>query len=397
MTATRLEVPAPSAEISLAFERSLLFALAAFRWAAFAWLAVVATIDLRNGPVAHPAAMVALVGLALAVTVVDTVAVRLDPAWLLRSTVIAVELLVGASLVFADHWVYGPDSAHSQSLGSVWPLAGVLTAGIRGGGLAGLAVGAALGVAAWAGDLVFVPGRWNGDRTLAAVGSIVLFGLAGSAAGLTAGRLRQAERHVAWARAREDVARTLHDGVLQTLAVVQRRSDDGELVALARDQELELRTFLFGTAPTGDGRGTPELLTGVRQAAALAERRHGVRVEVASTPDVPAVAPVVAAAVIGAVAELLTNAAKHGHAQRATVFVDQASDDDHLVCSVTDDGAGFDPATTGEGSGLRSSVRGRIEEIGGTVHLRSRLGHGTTIELEVPCQSPQPTSTAGGR
>jgi len=380
-----------------AFERSLLFALAAFRWAAFAWMAIVATIDLRNGPIDHPAAMIGLIGVALAITVVDTVAVRVDPSWLLRPTWILVELAVGAALVFGDHWVYGAESTHSQSLGSVWPLAGVLTAGVRGGGPVGLAAGVAIGVAAWAGDLGFVPGAWSGDRTMGAVGSVVLFGLAGGAAGLTASRLRGAEREVTWVRAREEVARTLHDGVLQTLAVVQRRSDDDDLVALAREQELELRQFLFGAAPATDGRDAPGLAAGVRAAAVLAERRHGLRVEVAATPEVPDPDPIVVAAVLGAVSELLTNAAKHGHATRATVFLDEGADDTRLVCSVTDDGDGFDPDAPTSGTGLRSSVRARIAEVGGTTDLRSQVGHGTTVELDVPCRAPVSVPNQGAR
>ncbi len=86
-------------------------------------------------------------------------------------------------------------------------------------------------------------------------------------------RLRAAEQRIGAAQAREEVARTLHDGVLQTLAIVQRRTDDPDLRRLARDQERELREFLFGI---GQAVGSGGDLGGrLRRAAALFEDRFG--------------------------------------------------------------------------------------------------------------------------
>ena len=74
--------------------------------------------------------------------------------------------------------------------------------------------------------------------------------------------------------------------------------------------------------------------------------------------DEPRVDDVVVRAVVGAVSEALTNAAKHGAPPTATVYVDRA-EDGGLFCSIKDDGRGFDDATTPKGIGISRSIRGR--------------------------------------
>ena len=106
--------------------------------------------------------------------------------------------------------------------------------------------------------------------------------------------------------------------------------------------------------------------------------------------DLPAVPVEVASALAGAVGEALTNAGKHGRADRVTVYVepDQSpppggSRPTLLFCSVKDDGAGFDPGAVAEGIGLSRSVRGRIAEVGGRVELVARPGAGAEVRLWV--------------
>jgi signal transduction histidine kinase len=103
-------------------------------------------------------------------------------------------------------------------------------------------------------------------------------------------------------------------------------------------------------------------------------------VEVVALDDLSGVPTDVVDAVNGAVGEAVTNAAKHGGATRVTVYV-EPTDDGGLFCSVKDDGSGFDPATVSEGMGLPRSIRGRLEEVGGSVAVDARPGHGTEIQL----------------
>ena len=346
--------------------------IAAFRWLALGWASIV--LYLTRADVDGMALGIALLGLALVVTAVATEASIRRRAWAFAPGAVVLELGVGASMLLLDGFVYDRAN-HSQSLGSAWPVAGILMAGIVAGPIAGSIAGVALGVARAIGAEI---GTAAGDvSSLSLVSSGVLFAIAGGAAGAAMDLVRRAESAIAEARARDEVARTLHDGVLQTLAVVQRRSSDDELVVLAREQELELRAYLAGDRPQ-----TEEIGAALRSTAARIERRDGIRVEVLFVDDDPPfVAPAVVEAIAGAVGEALTNAHKHGHASRATVFVDI---DDEVFCSVKDDGQGFDPEAVAAGTGIRQSIEGRLAEVGGSAEVDARPGTGTEVRLHAP-------------
>ncbi|MEZ5229648.1 MAG: hypothetical protein R2710_24190 [Acidimicrobiales bacterium] len=142
--------------------------------------------------------------------------------------------------------MYG--ATHSQALPTIWPLGVIFTVAIAAGTRPAVITGIGLGLSRYAGWLLSIPddeSAWSMTR----IASTVLFAVGGWVAGYLINQQAEADRSISAFRAREEVARTLHDGVLQTLAVIQRRSDDSELVELARSQELELRQYLFdGTA-----------------------------------------------------------------------------------------------------------------------------------------------------
>jgi signal transduction histidine kinase len=374
-------------------ERSVLQGLAAFRWGAWLWMATVLLVS--RGDLARPWLAVVLVGAALAVTALDTVLLRRDPDALLRPGPLVAELAVGAALVLCDGWAYGPDHAFStsQSLGSVWPLAGILGAAVAAGPLAGVAAGVTLGLARVGATLANGAEVDTGGKVLSLTNTVVFYALGGAATGYVAGLLRRAESQISAARAREEVARTLHDGVLQTLAVVERRTADPGLARLAREQERELREYLFGVAAQrGDGAngarttvgpGGGDLGAALRAAAARFEDSFGGRAQVLVAEDLPSLPPERVAALAGAAGEALMNAGKHGRAGRVTVFVEPA-DDGGVFCSVKDDGSGFDPVTTPPGQGLTHSIRERMEEAGGRADVNSRPGAGTEVCLWLP-------------
>jgi signal transduction histidine kinase len=355
-----------------ALVRGLLTGIAAFRWLAWAWMAIVLVVSRRELEDGRPWLAVVLVGAALVVTAITGLLARVDPGRLLAPGVIIAELAVAFALGAGDDWAFAGE--HPQSLGSVWPLAAVLTAGVAWAGRGGAVAGAVVGLGRLFGDLVEErTTKPISELTVTASSTFVLYALAGAVAGYAVVKLREAEREISMVQARDEVARTLHDGVLQTLAVVQRRSNDPDLARLAREQERDLREFLFGAEPAGG-----ELGPRLRQAAARFEDHFGGQAKVVLADDLPRQTPAVVDALVGAVAEALTNAGKHGAARQVTVYAEPA-DDGTLFCSVKDDGRGFDGVP--EGVGIARSIRGRLEEVGGRVEIDGNPGRGTEVRL----------------
>ena len=356
-------------------ERFVLQGLAVLRWCAWGWMAIVLAVT--RDELARPGLAVALAVAALGVTATTTALWRADPRRLLDRGPVGAEMAVGLALVTLDGLARSPGAAFSsgQSIGSVWPLVGILSAAVALGPAVGVAAGLAMGAGRVVSTVLNDVGNYPSGSVLSLLNTAVFYALAGGVAGFVYRLLVRAREEVAVARAREEVARTLHDGVLQTLAVVERRADDPALARLAREQERDLREFLFGSKPAATDLGAA-----LRAAAARFEDAFGGRVDVLVPDDLAVPQPSVAA-LAGAVGEALTNAGKHGGARRVVVFVD---DEDGVFCSVKDDGAGFDPAATPEGAGLARSVRGRVEEAGGRVEVSSAPGSGAEVRLWLP-------------
>lgn len=362
-------------------ERSALQGLAAFRWGAWLWMATVLLVSRHD--LERPWLALGLAAMALAVTVADTALLRTNPAALCRPGPVAAELAVGAMLVLCDGVAYGEGHAFStsQSLGSVWPLTGILGAGLAFGPAVAAGSGVLLGLARVGAVLTNGASIDSGGRVLSVTNTVVFYALGGAAAGYLARLLRRAEAEISAARAREEVARTLHDGVLQTLAVVERRTTDPALSRLAREQERELRDWLFGSSsPSGV---VADVGTALRAAAARFENAFGGRAQVLVADDLPPLETGTVAALTGAAGEAMVNAGKHGRAAKVQVYV-EPDESGGVFCSIKDDGVGFDVAATVEGIGLSRSIRGRVSEAGGRVEIVSMPGDGTEVLLWLP-------------
>ncbi|MGH3670197.1 MAG: PspC domain-containing protein [Pseudonocardiaceae bacterium] len=188
---------------------------------------------------------------------------------------------------------------------------------------------------------------------------------------------------------RAEIAAHLHDSVLQTLALIQQQSDSArEVRRLARSQERELRTWLYGVK--GYGRSVPASRNGSTALPAFAATLHSAAGEVEDTYAVSMQVVVVGdcaleeplPALVQASREAMVNAAKHAGVAEVSVYAEVEPAQVHVF--VRDRGAGFDPAVVApDRHGLADSIHGRMERHGGTVALRTAPGEGTEVQLAI--------------
>ena len=185
------------------------------------------------------------------------------------------------------------------------------------------------------------------------------------------------------AEERAEMASRVHDSVLQTLALIQRRADDPQqVVSLARAQERELRSWLFdGRAPGSmDGRAR-SVSDGIRLIQQEIEAQHGIVVDAISVGDCALDDDL--GALLAAAREATVNAAKWSGAGAVSLFAEVESA--AVSVYVRDRGRGFDPAAVpADRKGLAESVRARMERRGGSATVRSTPGEGTEVVLTMP-------------
>ncbi|MBV9208145.1 MAG: PspC domain-containing protein [Actinobacteria bacterium] len=205
------------------------------------------------------------------------------------------------------------------------------------------------------------------------------------------------------AEERADIAARIHDSVLQTLALIQRRADDPQkVIQLARLQERELRSWLF----EGKGPNEPDADTtfaaGVRQIQQDVETRYGVPVEAVIVGDCELDDSL--SALLAAAREATVNAAKWSGASVISLFAEVEPAEVSVV--VRDRGQGFDPEEVpADRKGLAESIRGRMARRGGTATVTTEKGEGTKVALKMSrarpvrgqAESSSPNDAAAGR
>jgi signal transduction histidine kinase len=199
---------------------------------------------------------------------------------------------------------------------------------------------------------------------------------------------------------RRKIERNLHDGAQQQLvalsiqlSLLEQSAEDADCVRqlapqlknAARAAADNLRDLARGIYPPllADQGLVPALQAQARKAALP------VTVEASAVQRYPQDAE---ATVYFCALEALQNITKYAGASRATVHL--SCSDGSLQFTITDDGTGFDTATTRDGTGLQG-MADRLAALGGTLHIRSQPGHGTTVTGRLPVHEPAAAGVAG--
>lgn len=373
--------PVIAAKISAVAEQ-LWRAVAVYRIAALGYAAVLVGANHQN--YAEPALGWALLGVMSGWTAVTVVAYATPGGR--RPAVLAADVAVAAGLVLATLAVETSHriDAGAPTLPAVWTAAAVLACAVAGGPLWG-----ALAALVVAGADVLE----RGTMTEHTFNGIVLLVIAGGVGGYVVrlgvraeSAIAAAARREAAVAERERLARSIHDSVLQVLALVARRGaaiggETAELAQLAGEQEANLRALVSAPAPTVDAGGEIDL-------RALVEPMAGDGVTVSCPADGVPLPEDAARALAAAVGEALSNVAEHaGAGARAWVLVEDGGDE--VTVSVRDDGAGFADGRLAEARrngrlGVQQSILGRVRDLGGEATIVSTPGAGTEVELRVP-------------
>jgi signal transduction histidine kinase len=309
-----------------------------------------------------------------------------------RLPLLVADVAVAAATLLATPYVESEQmlARHASTLPSFWVMAAVLAWAVARGWAGGLAAAVVVSLL----DLSVRTVR-NGTTW----GNIFLLLLAAGVVGYSVSLVREAtearaeaERLAARLEERARLARAVHDGVLQVLALVQRRGRElggeaAELGRMAGEQEVALRALVQGgatqarSAVVGAADGTADL------GESLAELQS-TAVTVAA-PAQPVRLPAdVAREVVLVVRACLDNVRRHvGEDAAAWVLLEDLGD--RVVVSVRDEGPGVTEErlaqAEGEGRlGVSQSIRGRMVDLGGSAELVSRPGQGSEWELSVP-------------
>ena len=320
--------------------------------------------------------------------------------------VLGIELALACVAILSTRLVDTPEViiAGARTLPGLWPAAAVVGWAVLRGWRTGMLAAFLVGVA----DLLEVGVATQTALDTSTVNNIVILVLLGGCVGYCAdlsrdghAALSEALRVQAEVRERDRLARTVHDGVLQTLSLIHRRGSDlgggaGELAALAADQERLLRA-LVSRVPGAPAPGDSHLAAGAVGQVDLRSvlGRYADR----AVNVIPPAGPVLMAASVAeelaaAVSAALDNVRLHAGADaQAWILIEDKGRD--VTVTIRDNGIGVPAGRLAEAAisgrmGMTDSIVGRMGDLGGTTTFESRPGAGTCLELTVSKNGSEP-------
>ncbi|MGZ5350088.1 MAG: histidine kinase [Actinomycetota bacterium] len=189
---------------------------------------------------------------------------------------------------------------------------------------------------------------------------------------------------------RRKLERNIHDGAQQQLVALAVKArltralterDPAKAAEMLEQIEGETQAALEDLRDLARGIYPPLLADKGLEAALTAQARKSPVPVTVKAEGVGRFPQEVEAAVYFSTLEALQNVAKYAEASGATVAIQ--TDEGSLRFSVTDDGHGFDPGSTGYGTGLQG-IADRLGALEGTLHVASANGSGTTVTGRLP-------------
>ena len=195
-------------------------------------------------------------------------------------------------------------------------------------------------------------------------------------------------------RERQRIGRDLHDGVCQYLAAIGLTADllrqnlaleghpraeaAGEIASLLQDAVDRAREVARGLSPVDRDEGGLE--SALEELASTTTKLTGTACDFICPEPLPVHDNIHAVHLFRIAQEAVGNATRHAHARNIIIAL-EASDGD-LSLRISDDGAGFDPASTGAGAsggmGL-NTMRYRARTLGGTLDIYPNIPTGTVV------------------
>ena len=361
--------------------------IAAFRFASLGYAAILLLI--RRDNYGHWGYAWAVLGGMIAWTFASTILYSV-PARRTRP-VLAVDLFITMTAVLSTAVLQYPQSTSAgvMPITATWlagpALAWAVVGGARVGAVAAILIGSCV-VLLRHQRLTALYQSTALDGPVILLMAAVLVGYISTLTARAERALQHATELEAASRERERLARSIHDSVLQVLAMVQRRGAEAggaaaEIGRLAGEQEAALRALV-----TGDGQVLSPI--GELDLSVILAREAAADVSVVTPAEPVLLAKRTAEETAAAVRAAIDNVRRHcGDAGKAWVLVDDEGAE--VSVTVRDDGPGMPSDRLAEAAaegrlGVAQAICGRIRDLGGLADISSTPGVGTEVKLRVP-------------